>query len=89
LGAVSYPTRRKRSFCYCSRRSKAHFEVATFMHNSLYLNQENQNAKPTFVDSTSDKVIFTYEMQVEKGQTIALSKIRRLYRIHESRFRLS
>lgn len=58
-----------------ARTFKTHFEVATFMHNSILLNNENQNAEPTFTDTTSDKVIFTYEQLVSKGQTIALQKL--------------
>ena len=58
-----------------ARTFKTHFEVATYMHNSIFINNENQNAEPTFVDTTSDKVIFTYENKVEKGQTIAIQKL--------------
>ncbi|WP_412465014.1 glycoside hydrolase family 65 protein [Flavobacterium mekongense] len=58
-----------------ARTFKTHFEVATFMHNSIFLNNENQNAEPVFTDTTSDKVIFTYEQSVAKGQTIALQKL--------------
>jgi maltose phosphorylase len=58
-----------------ARTFKTHFEVATFMHNSIFLNNENQNAEPEFTDTTSDKVIFTYEQLVSKGQTIALQKL--------------
>ena len=58
-----------------ARTFKTHFEVATFMHNSIFINNENQNAEPVFVDTTSDKVVFTYETQVRKGQTIAIQKL--------------
>jgi len=58
-----------------ARTFKTHFEVATYMHNSIFINDENQNAEPTFVDTTSDKVIFTYENKVDKGQTIAIQKL--------------
>lgn len=58
-----------------ARTFKTHFEVATYMHNSIFLNNENQNAEPVFTDTTSDKVIFTYEQLVSKGQTIALQKL--------------
>jgi len=58
-----------------ARTFKTHFEVATFMHNSIFINNENQKAEPTFVDTTSDKVIFTYENKVDKGQTIAIQKL--------------
>ena len=57
-----------------ARTFKTHFEVATYMHNSIFLNNENQNAEPVFTDTTSDKVIFTYEQLVSKGQTITLQK---------------
>jgi maltose phosphorylase len=58
-----------------ARTFKTHFEVATYMHNSIFINNENQNAEPTFVDTTSDKVIFTYEQLVSKGQTVAFQKL--------------
>jgi len=43
-----------------ARTFKTHFEVTTFMHNSILLNNENQNAIPTAVDATQDKIIFSY-----------------------------
>jgi maltose phosphorylase len=58
-----------------ARTFKTHFEVATYMHNSIFINNENQNANPTSAATTSDKIVFTYEMQVGKGQTIALHKL--------------
>jgi len=58
-----------------ARTFKTHFEVATYMHNTILINNVNQNFKPIFVDTTSDKVVFTYETLVPKGQTIALQKL--------------
>jgi maltose phosphorylase len=58
-----------------ARTFKTHFEVATYMHNSIFINNENQNAEPTFIDTTSDKVIFTYEQLVSKGETIGFQKL--------------
>jgi len=58
-----------------ARTFKTHFEVATYMHNTVFINNENQKSEPTFVDTTQEKVVFTYENQVEQGQTIALQKL--------------
>ncbi|WP_162126503.1 glycoside hydrolase family 65 protein [Flavobacterium phycosphaerae] len=58
-----------------ARTFKTHFEVTTYMHNTILINNVNQNFKPIFVDTTSDKVVFTYETLVAKGQTITLQKL--------------
>jgi maltose phosphorylase len=54
---------------------KTHFKVTTFMHNSIFANNENSNISPSAIDSTSDSVQFTYGTIIAKGQTSAIQKI--------------
>jgi maltose phosphorylase len=54
---------------------KTHFKVTTFMHNSIFANNENSNISPSGIDSTSDSVQFTYGTIIAKGQTSAIQKI--------------
>ena len=54
---------------------KTHFKVTTFMHNTIFANGENVNISPSTIDSTSDKVQFTYGTIIAKGQTSAIQKI--------------
>jgi maltose phosphorylase len=58
-----------------ARTFKTHFKVATYMHNSIFINDENQNTTPTAVNATADKIQFSYQTQVGKGQTIGLQKL--------------
>jgi len=54
---------------------KTHFKVTTFMHNTIFANGENIHVSPSTIDSTSDKVQFTYGTIIAKGQTSAIQKI--------------
>jgi len=54
---------------------KTHFKVSTFMHNTIFANGENVHISPSTIDSTSDKVQFTYGTIIAKGQTSAIQKI--------------
>ena len=54
---------------------KTHFKVTTFMHNTIFANGENVNISPSTIDSTSDKVQFTYGTIIAKGQTSSIQKI--------------
>jgi maltose phosphorylase len=54
---------------------KTHFKVTTFMHNTIFANGENVHISPSTIDSTSDKVQFTYGTIIAKGQTSAIQKI--------------
>jgi maltose phosphorylase len=54
---------------------KTHFKVTTFMHNTIFANGENVNISPSTIDSTTDKVQFTYGTIIAKGQTSAIQKI--------------
>lgn len=54
---------------------KTHFKVTTFMHNTIFANGENVNISPSTIDSTTDRVQFTYGTIIAKGQTSAIQKI--------------
>jgi maltose phosphorylase len=54
---------------------KTHFKVTTFMHNTIFANGENVNISPSIIDSTADKVQYTYGTIIAKGQTSSIQKI--------------
>ncbi|PWB24923.1 glycoside hydrolase family 65 protein [Flavobacterium sp. HTF] len=54
---------------------KTHFKVTTFMHNTIFANGENVNISPSTIDSTADKVQYTYGTIIAKGQTSTIQKI--------------
>ena len=54
---------------------KTHFKVTTFMHNTIFANGENVHISPSTIDSTTDKVQFTYGTIIAKGQTSSIQKI--------------
>ena len=58
-----------------ARTFKTHFTATTFMQNSILLNAENQNLSPSNVESSKDKVQFTYEVRASKGQTASIQKL--------------
>jgi maltose phosphorylase len=58
-----------------ARTFKTHFTVTTYMHNTILLESNNLNCTPTNVVKTSDRIEFTYEVAVAKGQTSAIQKL--------------
>ncbi|MES2240888.1 MAG: glycoside hydrolase family 65 protein [Bacteroidota bacterium] len=54
---------------------KTHFKVSSFMHNSIFENDKNTNISASSVDSTKDKIQYTYKTIIAKGQTSAIQKI--------------
>ena len=58
-----------------ARTFKTHFTATTFMQNNILLNAENQNLSPSNVESSIDKVQFTYEVTASKGQTASIQKL--------------
>jgi maltose phosphorylase len=54
---------------------KTHFKVTTFMHNTILANDEDIHVSPSIIDSTADKVQYTYGTIIAKGQTSAIQKI--------------
>lgn len=58
-----------------ARTFKTHFTATTFMHNTILLESNNLNCTPSAVEKTSDRIQFTYEVTVAKGQTSAIQKL--------------
>ena len=58
-----------------ARTFKTHFTATTFMQNTILLESNNLNCTPTAVEKTSDRIQFTYEVTVAKGQTSAIQKL--------------
>ena len=57
-----------------ARTFKTHFNVATYMSNSLLLNDKNLGLSPNAVQASEDKVQFSYEVEVAKGEKSAIQK---------------
>ncbi len=58
-----------------ARTFKTHFVATTFMQNTILINDAILNITPTAVVSTTEKVQFTYELTVPKGEKSTLQKI--------------
>lgn len=54
---------------------KTHFEVTTFMQNSIWQNGENIGISPSAIDSLPDKIKFSYDVIVAQGQKSSIQKI--------------
>ncbi|WP_339920552.1 glycoside hydrolase family 65 protein [uncultured Flavobacterium sp.] len=54
---------------------KTHFEVTTFMQNSILENGVNTNISPSSIDTTLDKIQFEYDVLVAQGQKSSIQKI--------------
>lgn len=57
-----------------ARTFKTQFTVATFMQNSVWLNENLIQTTPNFSDKTEDKITFTYEINAKKNDSISLRK---------------
>jgi maltose phosphorylase len=57
-----------------ARTFKTHFIATTFMQNSILLNDENLNLSPSNVNSDKEKVQFSYEVAVAKGERSSIQK---------------
>ena len=58
-----------------ARTFKTHFTSTTFMQNSILLEGSNLSVAPVSVQETKEKIQFSYEVAVTKGQTSSLQKI--------------
>jgi maltose phosphorylase len=54
---------------------KTHFEVTTFMQNSILENGVNVHISPSSIDTTADKIQFEYDVIVGQGQKSSIQKI--------------
>jgi maltose phosphorylase len=67
----------------CDRSNKTHFEVTTFMQNSILENGVNVHISPSSIDTTLDKIQFEYDVLVAQGQN-HLSKNWGIHRFFKS-----
>ncbi len=58
-----------------ARTFKTHFAATTFMQNTILLEGNNLNVSPSNIEKSSDKIQFTYEVTVAKGQTSSIQKL--------------
>ncbi len=58
-----------------ARTFKTHFTATTFMHNCILVDGKNQNLSPENTAKSSDKIEFTYTINVGEGQKAAIQKI--------------
>jgi len=58
-----------------ARTFKTHFNVTTFMHNSIWINGKNQDLDTESIDKNHEKIQFAYTVTVLQGQTSAIRKI--------------
>ena len=58
-----------------ARTFKTHFTATTFMQNSILLEGSNLSVAPVSVQETKEKIQFSYEVAVTKGQTTTIQKI--------------
>lgn len=58
-----------------ARTFKTHFNVATYMHNTIYVNGIEQNMVPVAADASPEKVQFTYTVGIAQGETAAIQKL--------------
>jgi maltose phosphorylase len=54
---------------------KTHFKVTTFMHNSIWANGKNESISPVAIDASNEKIQYSYETVIAKGQITAIQKI--------------
>jgi maltose phosphorylase len=53
---------------------KTHFKVTTFMHNCIFENGKKSSISASSTDTKSDKIQYTYETIIGKGQTSSIQK---------------
>lgn len=58
-----------------ARTFKTHFTATTFMQNTILVNGSAQNINPVISEKTADKIAFSYEVSVGKGQTASIQKL--------------
>ena len=54
---------------------KTHFVVTTFMQNTIFINDQNQNATPDNIEFDSDKIQFEYSVNANNGDVVAIQKL--------------
>ena len=54
---------------------KTHFKVTTFMQNTILVNGKNGNISPSNIKTGVDKIQFSYDVLIAKGQNSSIQKI--------------
>jgi maltose phosphorylase len=54
---------------------KTHFKVTTFMQNTIFVNDKNGNISPSNIKTGTDKIQFSYDVIIAKGQKTSIQKI--------------
>ena len=58
-----------------ARTFKTHFTATTFMHNTILLNGNSVNKNPSNIQTTADKIQFSYEVKVVNNETVSFQKL--------------
>jgi maltose phosphorylase len=58
-----------------ARTFKTHFTATTFMQNAILINGENVNASPINIEKNSEKVQFSFEVDVKREQVATIQKL--------------
>lgn len=58
-----------------ARTFKTHYTATTFMHNAVYINNENAALEPEVEEQTADFLQQTYRVNVEANQEVTFEKI--------------
>jgi maltose phosphorylase len=58
-----------------ARTFKTHFVATTFMHNNIFLGNENMHFSPSKVEVKKNKIQFQYEVAVVKSEKVSIQKI--------------
>ncbi|RZJ36408.1 MAG: glycoside hydrolase family 65 protein [Flavobacterium sp.] len=67
--------REENSAFVTARTFKTHFGVATFMHNTIFVDGKKQSAKAETLRKTESVIAFSYTVKSEKGHTASIQKI--------------
>ncbi|MBC7846735.1 MAG: glycoside hydrolase family 65 protein [Flavobacterium sp.] len=54
---------------------KTHFKATTFMQNSILVNGKNGNISPSNIKTGTDKIQFSYDVIIGKGESSSIQKI--------------
>jgi maltose phosphorylase len=54
---------------------KTHFKVTTFMQNTIFVNGKNANISPSNIKNGIDKLQFSFDVTISKGQKSSIQKI--------------
>lgn len=58
-----------------ARTFKTGFVATTYMHNSIFASNEEMEIIPNNVETSSDKILFSYEVSAISNQTVSIQKL--------------